>query len=173
MENNIVVKKSREEVMRVIVDPFRLFGIISHINILQVYDEEKNIYTTLDKVNVFPRKFRVMYIFGTPDTKITTFLGYMEGPKIVPGGVRYQGRDNEETFYWDLEIYVKERQEGSSLSFHMNTIYKPKITHKLLGKEVKELKEEFNFPDHILKAHLIPYFKFYGFIDDTLLSQEQ
>lgn len=171
MNTSILVKKSRREIFPIIIDPFRLMGIISHVNILQVYNEKSDTYTTLDKIDVFPKKYRVMYIFGTPDTKITTFLGYMEGPMIIPSGVKYVGQDTDNALYWDLEIFVNEKAEGSNITFNMNVIYKPKITHKLFGKEVKELKEEFNFPEHVLKAHLIPYFKFFGLLDDTLSQQ--
>ncbi|BFI76824.1 hypothetical protein [Sulfurisphaera ohwakuensis] len=171
MNNSILVKAEKREIMKIITDPFRLFGIISHINILQVFDEENKVFTTLDKINKFPKKFRVMYIFGTPDTGIKTFLGFAEGPNIIPNGVKYQGNSEDETFYWEIEIFVTERIEASNIVFNMNTIYKPKVVQKLLGKDVKELKPDFNFPDHVLKAHLIPYFKFFS--GDTLLTEQQ
>ena len=171
MQSTVMVKAGRREVMGIFVDPFKLTGIINHINILQVYDENNNKYVTLDKVEKFPKKFRVLYIFGTPDTKLITFPGYMEGPQIIPSGVKYTGNSDDETFYWTLEIFVKERQEGSEIFFNMNSIYKPSFTQKILGKEVKMLKD-FSFVEHVLSAHILPYFKFYGYISDEGISEQ-
>ena len=170
MQSNVLVKASKREVMSIFADPFKFTGIINHISILQVYDENTNKYVTLDKVEKFPKKFRVLYIFGTPDTKIITFLGYMEGPQIIPFGIKYTGRSDDETFYWTLEIFVKERQGASEVFFNMNSLYKPTFTQKILGKEVKMLKD-FSFVEHILNAHVIPYFKFYGYIEEGILGQ--
>lgn len=170
MNTSVTLKVSKRDAMRIFLDPFWLTGIINHINILQVYEENSKKYVTLDKVDKFPRRFRVSYVFGTPDTGLQTFLGYMDGPQIMHSGVKYSGASDDERFYWNLEVFLKERLEGTEIFFNMNHTYKPSFTTKLLGKEIKILKD-FSFTDHILNSHVVPYFEHLGFIDDENISE--
>jgi len=56
MQSTVMVKVGRREIMGMFADPFKLSGIINHIDILQVYDENNNSYVTLDKIEKFPKK---------------------------------------------------------------------------------------------------------------------
>jgi hypothetical protein len=75
---------SKSQILSVLGDPFSFTGIVGHINILQVFDKEQARYVTPESLREPVNDFLVLYVFGTPDTKLSIMKGYMDGPKPIP-----------------------------------------------------------------------------------------
>ncbi|PVU69945.1 hypothetical protein DDW09_03140 [Sulfolobus sp. SCGC AB-777_L09] len=155
---SFTLAKSKREMIEIFTDPFRFSGILSHLVILQ-FGSKEGVFKPLSQMGEFPNYFRVMYVFGTPERGIKTVLGTLRGPIVLPNLIEYEGKDDDNTFLLQVSISVKDWGNGSRVLFSVNTNYKPKLTHKILGKEIRELKEEFNFSKHVVEEHLIPYMK--------------
>lgn len=146
---------SKSQVLSVLGDPFSFTGIVGHINILQVFDKEQARYVTPESLREPVNDFLVLYVFGTPDTKLSIMKGYMEGPKPIPGGISYSGRTDDDKMEWKMEFYITEGDDTSRLRTSIEFTYKSGALDKLLGRSPFQLAE------HILTGHIIPYFKFY------------
>ncbi|BCU70994.1 hypothetical protein [Stygiolobus caldivivus] len=165
----------RSEIMKIFTDPFRLSGIISHFVILQVYDTASETFVSPGKVTLekLPNYYKVLYVFGTPDTGIRTLLGTLKGPEIIMGGVEYKGKDVDNTFELTMQFLSQELSNKTVITINANLIYNPSLKHKIFGKEIRELKKEFDFPNHIIKDHIVPYLNLTFKLEETLYEEEK
>ena len=169
---SFTLSSNKREVMEIFADPFRFSGILSHLVILQI-GNEKGVFKPLSQIDEFPNYFRVMYIFGTPERGIRTVLGTLKGPIVLPNLIEYEGKDDDNTFILQISVSVKDWGEnGSRVLFSVNTNYKPKLSQKIFGKEIRELKEDFNFSKHVIEEHLVPYMKLMYEIKEIKLGED-
>lgn len=56
-----------------------------------------------------------------------------------------------------MQIMSQEITSKTVVTITTNLVYNPSMKHELFGKETKELKDQFNFPEHIVKEHIVPY----------------
>ena len=155
----LTLNSPRSEIMKIFTDPFRLSGVISHFVVLQAYNDNLGRFVSPSQAlkDKIPNLYKVLYVFGTPDTGIKTLIGTLKGPEIISGGVLYKGKDDENTFELYMQIMSQEMTNKTVVTITTNLAYNPSIKHKLFGKEIKELKNQFNFPEHIVKEHIVPY----------------
>jgi len=77
--HDVTIQASEDREVSLLTNPFLITGVFGHINILQVYDKKEGKYVKPSSLSGFSNKFLVIYIFGTPDTKMNIFEGEMEG----------------------------------------------------------------------------------------------
>jgi hypothetical protein len=154
--NEIVVPAPKERVINLVSDPFFFSGVFGHINILRAYDASLGKYVELHELSGRSNKFMVIYIFGTPETKINLFKGEMEGPIYAGSGVIYRGWTDDRRFNAEAKFEVNEVKGGvSELKIKMNAEYKISGLDRLLGRTA------FMLAHHVIEEHIIPYFKNY------------
>lgn len=152
----IDVPGKRERVARVFTDPWRLSGIFGHIQLLQVYDEEQKKYVTPEYLKKPTNKYKVLYVFGTPDTKLSTILGYMEGPNISMAGIEYKGGSDDGKMEWTFISQLTDKGDDTTqVRFIIDFKYKSSTLDRILGRSPFQLAE------HMVTGHLVPYFKYF------------
>lgn len=171
----LTLNSSRSEIVKIFTDPFRLSGVISHFVVLQAYDDNLGRFVSPSQAlkDKIPNLYKVLYVFGTPDTGIKTLIGTLKGPEIITGGVQYKGKDDENTFEFNIQIMSQEMNSKTSVTIITNLVYHPTMKHKIFGKEIKELKEQFNFPEHIVKEHIVPYLHLTYKLEEVVYLQSE
>lgn len=154
--HDFIVHASKDRVISLITDPFLLSGVFGHINILQVYDKKEGKYVTPSSLSSPSNKFLVIYIFGTPDTRMSFFEGEMEGAIYTVEGVTYRGWTKGKKFTWEMRIQIKNiRPMETNVRIILTTEYKLSGLDKILGKT------PFALAKHIVEDHIRPYLKYY------------
>lgn len=156
----IELRIPRSVVRSGLMDPFLFSGVMGHVNILQILDKKSAEYVAPGKLSEPGNDYRVLYVFGTPDTKLHTVLGYMKGPELEGGSIFYSGRSDDNKFEWKAHFYMDEGANGSKLRIGLEVSYRTSALDKLIGKSSFELAQ------HIVQDHIIPYLRLY-------LSKEQ
>jgi len=151
----ISVRSLKDRVTRWLTDPFLVSGIFGHVSLLQIYDANSKQYLTPSQISNPSNRFKVLYVFGTPNTKIHTMLGIMEGPKILPSGILYEGEDDEGKFKWKIEFRLKSEDKETRIGISVTADYRVSGLDRLLGRS------PFALAEHIVKDHIVPYFKYY------------
>ena len=136
-------------------NPALVSGLLGHISILQTYDTNRGTFVTPERLTSPPSKFRVAYIFGTPDSKVTVQLGEME-VKAQFDSITYSGFTYDNKLRWEITFSFKEVQHG-----------KTKVTVLVMTEEERGIFErflggnQFSLADHVIQSHIIPFIKFY------------
>jgi len=152
----IRIQAPKDRVVNLIMDPFLLSGIFGHVNILRVYDQKQGKYVDLSSLSSFSNKFLVVYVFGTPDTKMNVFEGEMEGPMLEPDSIVYRGWTKDQKFTWEVRFEAKVVKPMETLvRIFINTDYRVSGLDRLLGRT------PFALAQHIVEEHIIPYVKYY------------
>ncbi|MEJ2770591.1 MULTISPECIES: hypothetical protein [unclassified Stygiolobus] len=154
--HDVTIQTSKDRVVSLLTDPFLLTGVFGHINILQVYDQKERKYVTPSSLSGFSNKFLVIYIFGTPDTKMNFFEGEMEGPVYSSEGVIYRGWTKDQKFTWEMKLQTKAIKPMETLvRIIMTADYKVSGLDKILGRS------PFALAQHMVEDHILPYIKYY------------
>jgi hypothetical protein len=154
--HDVTIQTSKDRVVSLLTDPFLLTGVFGHINILQVYDQKERKYVKPSLLSGFSNKFLVIYIFGTPDTKMNFFEGEMEGPVYSSEGVIYRGWTKDQKFTWEMKLQTKAIKPMETLvRIIMTADYKVSGLDKILGRT------PFALAQHIVEDHILPYIKYY------------
>ena len=154
--HDVTIQTSKDRVVSLLTDPFLLTGVLGHINILQVYDQKEGKYVKPSSLSGFSNKFLVIYIFGTPDTKMNFFEGEMEGPVYSSEGVIYRGWTKDQKFSWEMKLQTKAIKPMETLvRIIMTADYKVSGLDKILGRS------PFALAQHMVEDHIIPYLKYY------------
>jgi len=137
-------------------DPFLTAGVFGHVGLLRVYDPKEGKYVDFGKLSGFSNKFLSIYIFGTPETGISYFLGELEGPIYESGSIVYRGWTNERKFIWEARLEASAIRPNQTL-MRINTScdYKMSMLEKILGKS------PFMLAQHLVEDHIVPYVKHY------------
>jgi hypothetical protein len=136
------------------MDPFLISGVFSHGNILKAYDQKQGKYVGLSSLSSFTNRFLVVYVFGTPDTKMNFFEGEMEGPIFGVDGIKYRGWSSDQKFTWEIRFEVKPiKPEETLVRIFVAYDYKASGLERLLGRTPLGLAQ------HIIEDHIIPYIK--------------
>jgi hypothetical protein len=152
----VTIQASKDRVVSLVTDPFLLSGVLGHINILQVYDQKERKYLEPSLLSGFSNKFLVIYIFGTPRTKMNFFEGEMEGPAYTSEGVIYRGWTKDQKFTWEMKLQTKAIKPMETLVRIITTAdYKVSGLDKILGRS------PFALAQHIVEDHIMPYIKYY------------
>ncbi|PVU75165.1 hypothetical protein DDW11_03880 [Sulfolobus sp. SCGC AB-777_G06] len=154
--HDVTIQTSKDRVISLMTDPFLLTGVLGHINILQVYDKKEGKYVKPSSLSGFSNKFLVMYIFGTPDTKMNFFEGEMEGPVYTSEGVIYRGWTKDQKFTWEMKLQTKVTKPMETLvRIIISANYKVSGLDRILGRS------PFALAQHMVEDHIIPYIKHY------------
>jgi len=154
--HDVTIQTSKDRVVSLLTDPFLLTGVFGHINILQVYDQKERKYVKPSSLSGFSNKFLVIYIFGTPDTKMNFFEGKMEGIVYTSEGVIYRGWTKDQKFTWEMKLQTKAIKPMETLVRIIITAdYKVSGLDKILGRS------PFALAQHMVEDHIIPYIKYY------------
>lgn len=153
---DITIQTTKDRILSLLADPFLLTGVFGHINILQVYDQKEGKYVKPSSLSGFSNKFLVLYIFGTPDTKLNFFEGEMEGPVYTSEGIVYRGWTNDQKFTWEMKFQTKAVKPMETLvRIILTADYKVSGLDKILGRT------PFALAQHIVQDHIIPYVKYF------------
>ncbi|MQL56156.1 hypothetical protein [Acidianus ambivalens] len=153
--NEIVINAGRSSLLGVLTNPFFISGIVGHVGILRVKDKQKGDYVTPEFLNSPEDDFQVAYVFGTPEN-YNVSLGYMVGPEIFPGEVKYKGGTFDGKFEWEVSFFLTPIDDNKTrLSISVNAKYKTSMLARIFGRS------EFDLAFHIVEGHFIPFFKFY------------
>lgn len=154
--HDVTIQTSKDRVVSLITDPFLLTGVLGHVNILQIYDQKERKYVKPSSLSGFSNKFLVIYIFGTPDTKMNFFEGEMEGPVYSSEGVIYRGWTKDQKFTWEMKLLIKAIKPMETLvRIFMTADYKVSGLDKILGRS------PFALAQHMVEDHIMPYLKYY------------
>ncbi|MCQ4343416.1 MAG: hypothetical protein NO117_00445 [Sulfolobales archaeon] len=175
--NEVTIKAPKDTLISLITDPFLLSGVFGHISIIRVYDQKQGKYVELSSLSSTSNRFLVVYVFGTPDTKMNLFEGEMEGPIFEVGSVVYRGWTKDQKFTWEVRFEAKAVKPTETLvRILVNADYIVSGLDRLLGRT------PFALAQHIVEDHIIPYVKYYlkaesgielGGITPTKLLDEQ
>jgi hypothetical protein len=153
---DVTIKASKDRVVSLITDPFLLSGVFGHVNILRVYDQERGKYVNFSSLSSFSNRFLVVYVFGTPDTKMNLFEGELEGPIFEANGIIYRGWTKDQKFTWEIRFEAKAiRPMETLVRIFVTADYKVSGLDRLLGRT------PFALAQHVAEDHIIPYFKYY------------
>ncbi|MFP3234285.1 MAG: hypothetical protein RXR08_11610 [Sulfolobaceae archaeon] len=114
----------------------------------------------------FSNRFLVVYIFGTPGTKMNLFEGEVEGSIIETGSIVYRGWAKEQKFLLEIRFEAKAiKPMEMLLRIFMTAEYKVSGLDKLLEST------SFALAQHIVEEHIIPYVKYYFKTESGLGSE--
>ncbi|BCU68803.1 hypothetical protein [Stygiolobus caldivivus] len=154
--HEITVPASKERILRWLSDPFLLSGVFGHVSILQVFDPKSQKYVTPSSLSGYSTKFKVIYIFGTPESKVYTNIGEMKGPLYTPSGIAYEGNTSDGKLKWNINFEVRSvRTLESLVRISVISEYEISAFDRFFGKT------PFALPEHIVKDHIVPYVKYY------------
>ena len=152
----VEVPTPKERVIDLLSDPFLLSGIFGHVSILQAFDHNRQEFVSPDSLSSPATRFKVLYVFGTPDTKVYTSMGEMAGPELSVSGVTYKGFSYDNKVKWTLNFEVKSvKPSVTHVRVAVSTDYDTSFLDRLTGKK------QFNLAEHIVKAHVVPYLRWY------------
>ncbi len=153
---DVTIQAPKDRLVSLMTDPFLVSGVFGHVNILRVYDQKQGKYVGFSSLSSFSNRFLVVYIFGTPDTKMNLFEGEMEGPIFEAGSIVYRGWTKDQKFTWEIRFEAKEIKPMETLvRIFVTADYKVSGLDRLLGRT------PFALAQHIVEEHIIPYFKYY------------
>lgn len=149
------LKGNKSQVLAFFMDPVRFTGILGHVNIVKIFDKSENKYVTMSDLKNPENKFKVIYVFGDPDSKVSYHGGIMEGPiLLLNGGVEYKGETNDGKLVWKIDLLITE----------VGHLIKLKITADVkqnLGFFSKILGNNFDLAEHLVRDHIVPFIKFF------------
>jgi len=153
---DVTIKAPKDRLVSLMTDPFLMSGIFGHVSILRVYDQKQGKYVELSSLSSFSDRFLVVYVFGTPDTKMNLFEGEMEGPIFEAGSVVYRGWTKDQKFTWGVRFEAKAIKPMETLvRIFVTADYIVSGLDRLLGRT------PFVLAQHIAEDHIIPYVKYY------------
>lgn len=153
--NEVVVNANKSVVLGALTNPFFFAGVVGHIGILRVKDKLKGEYVTPEYLNSPENDFEVAYVFGTPESYHVS-LGYMRGPEVSPGEVKYSGGTFDGKFEREISFVLTPLGDSRTrVVITANAKYKTSILSKLFGKS------EFDLAAHIVEGHFAPFVKLY------------
>jgi hypothetical protein len=154
--HEITIQAPKERLASLMVDPFLMSGLFGHVSILRVYDQKQGKYVELSSLSSFSDRFLVVYVFGTPDTKMNLFEGEMEGPIFEASRIVYKGRAKDQKSKWEIGFEATAIKPKETLvGIIVTAEYKVSGLDKLLGRT------PFALAQHIVEDHMIPYVKYY------------
>jgi len=153
---DVTIQAPKDRLLSLMTDPFLISGVFGHVNLLRVYDQKQGKYVGFSSLSSFSNRFLVVYVFGTPDTKMNLFEGEMEGPIFEAGSVVYRGWTKDQKFTWEIRFEAKAVKPMETLvRIFVTADYKVSGLDKLLGRT------PFALAQHIVEEHIIPYVKYY------------
>jgi len=154
--HDVTIQAPKDRLLSLMTDPFLLSGIFGHVNILRVYDQKQGKYVDFSYLSSFSNRFLVVYVFGTPDTKMHLLEGEMEGPILEAGSIVYRGWTKDQKFVWGIRFEAKAIKPMETLvRIFVNADYNVSGLDRLLGRT------PFALAQHIVEEHIIPYVKYY------------
>ena len=163
----VKVQRPRERVVDLLSDPFLLSGVFGHVSILQAFDQKRHEFVSPDSLSSPATRFKVIYVFGTPDTKVYTSLGEMTGPKLSVSWVTYKGFSYDNKVKWTLNFDVKPVKPSiTQVRIIVSAYYDTSFLDRLTGRR------HFDLVEHIVKAHIIPYLRWYFKTESQSLDLE-
>lgn len=158
----VVLDVPKLVIHNMISNPALIVGLLGHISILQAYDSRQNKFVSPQDLTSQPTKFRVAYIFGTPDDKVTVELGEMEGPTSLLDSIEYKGFTYDGRMKWTISFALREYQGKTKVDIIAESEEERGFFSKFLGKN------QFSLADHAIKSHIIPFIRLYM---NQILSQ--
>lgn len=153
--NEIIVNASRPITLGLLTNPFLIAGITGHLAIIGVKDKQKGDYVKPEFLSSPERDFKVAYVFGGDENHYVS-LGYLRGPEVTPGEVKYEGATFDGKFEVDVSFFLTPIGDSKTrIVISVNAKYKTSILSKLFGRSEQDLAT------HIVESHFIPFFKFF------------
>lgn len=151
----VFLDTSKSVVYSMVSNPALIAGLLGHISILQAYDSRLNRFVTPQDLTIAPSKFKVAYIFGTPDDKVTVELGEMEGPINLIDTVEYKGYTYDGKMKWSIAFTIREYQGKTKVDIIAESEEEKRLFSRFLGRN------QFSLADHAIKSHIVPFIKLY------------
>ena len=154
--HEVTIQAPKDRLLSLMTDPFLISGVFGHVNLLRVYDQKQGKYVGFSSLSSFSNRFLVVYVFGTPDTRMNLFEGELEGPILETGSVVYRGWTKDQRFTWEIRFEAKAIKPKETLVRIIATAdYRVSGLDRLLGRT------PFALAQHIVEDHIIPYIKYY------------
>ena len=154
--HEVVIDAPKSVLIMMASNPVFISGLLGHISILRAYDPKKNDYVPPEELTTAPTKFKVAYIFGTPESKVSVQLGEMEGPITYVDTITYKGFTYDNKMKWEMTFTFKELSPGKTrVNIVSRTEEEKGFFSRFLGRN------QFSLADHAIKAHIIPFIQLY------------
>ncbi len=150
------LRASRSQITSFFIDPIRFAGMFGHLLIVKIFDKEKNNYLPMGNLRNPENKFRVVYVLGDPDSRMTLMKGYMEGPIISLGGIEYKGNTDDNKLSWKIGLYILDSSKGIS---KVKIIGDYKQDYGVFDRIFSG--GDFNLAEHLVKEHVVPFLSLY------------
>ena len=137
-------------------NPVFVSGVLGHVSILEAYDPKQNKFVSPEELTSAPTRFKVAYIFGASESKVSVQLGEMEGPITYVDTVTYRGFTYDNKMKWEITFTFKEVAPGRTRVTVINKTEEERgLFSRFLGRNQSSLA------DHAIKAHIIPFIQLY------------
>ena len=152
----VVIDAPKSLLIMMASNPFFVTGVLGHISILEGYDPKQNKFVPPEELTTITTKYKVSYIFGTPESKMSIHLGEMEGPLTLVDTVTYRGFTYDNKIKWEITMTFNEiSPDKTRVSIVSRTEEERGLFSRFLGRN------QFNLADHAIKAHIIPFIQLY------------
>ena len=153
---DVIIDAPKSVLLMIVSNPAFVAGVLGHLSILEAYDPKQNKFVPPEELTSAPTKFKVAYIFGTPEGKVTMQLGEMEGPITYVDIISYKGFTYDNKMKWEMTFTFKEVSPGrTKVSIVSRTEEEKGLFSRFLGRN------QFSLADHAIKAHIIPFIQLY------------
>ena len=149
---SLLVLGRSESMLHLLSDPFLFSSISGHMLILEVYDHVKGRYVTLDAVEKPAPIYKVLYVFGVPESEMSTELGILKGPQINSNELTYEGEMGEK-FKWKIAFRLSQADNEVMINITASQEEEKSVLNRVFHAT------KFNFVYHIIEAHIEPYLK--------------
>ena len=154
--HEIEVQVSRERLVQLLSDPFLLSGVFGHVSILEGFDKNRQAFVPPDSLSSPTTRFKVIYIFGTPEQKIYTNLGEMTGPEFTVNGISYHWFTYDGKIKGTIDFEIKTvKPTTTQVRIIVSFNYEQSFLDRIAGRQ------HFDLAEHVVKAHIVPYLRLY------------
>lgn len=137
-------------------NPVFISGLLGHVSILEAYDPKQDRFVSPEELTAAPTKFKVAYVFGTSESKVSMQLGEMEGPTTYVDTITYKGFTYDNKMKWEITFTLKELSPSKTRVTIVNrTEVEEGLFDRFLGRD------HFDLADHVVREHIIPFIKLY------------
>jgi hypothetical protein len=149
--SEVLLVSPKERVYEFLTNPFVVVGAFGHASALLAMDDKGGRSVQFSDLSIAPRLLRVTYVLSFESERPQCAVGYMEGPDLVNGGLKYTGWTDDDSVSWELVFQItKARQDLTRVGIHLTTNANQSLLSRLLGKRTLGAK-------HIVQDHLIPF----------------
>ncbi|ACP46962.1 conserved hypothetical protein [Sulfolobus islandicus Y.G.57.14] len=148
------VKANRSQLLSFFIDPVRFTGILGHLMIVNIFDKSENKFVTMGSLKNPENRFKVLYVIGDRESRVTMFSGTMEGPMLTFNTITYKGEGDNGKLTWKTDLILTELGRLTRIKVVVDV-------KQSFGFLDKVRMGDFDFATHLVKEHIAPFLRFY------------